>query len=325
MPYCTRCGKPIQEGERCNCTKKNGLNFKFSSDSTAGSLSFGSAGRNPDVQYERGQKIVPDNIAPNESEIPVRQYNLCVMRSRIKGARAEGRLQLTNKRILFRAKGTAPVGETTIQHEFSIDEVAGFQIVRNFRFSILDLLLIFALSVAIGYIGVGFGGFLGRTLKAFGQLLVYVLALAVAVPAFVWMPQEQYAGKCVFLSASVGLFTVLREMIYFKSSFLTVLSQIFIYVPYLIFGVLLAACVFAFAFKPNMEFLVRTKTGEAVIPIRCEKTGFAALGNVIDAQYMGYNEVLPTDETEKAIREIGAIINDIQKLGDYGIAKWKTE
>ena len=109
MPYCTRCGKPIQEGERCSCTKKNGLNFKFSSDSTAGSLSFGSAGRNPDVQYERGQKIVPDNIAPNESEIPVRQYNLCVMRSRIKGARAEGRLQLTNKRILFRAKGTAPV------------------------------------------------------------------------------------------------------------------------------------------------------------------------------------------------------------------------
>lgn len=214
--------------------EKNGLNFKFSSDSTAGSLSFGSAGRNPDVQYERGQKIVPDNIAPNESEIPVRQYNLCVMRSRIKGARAEGRLQLTNKRILFRAKGTAPVGETTIQHEFSIDEVAGFQIVRNFRFSILDLLLIFALSVAIGYIGVGFGGFLGRTLKAFGQLLVYVLALAVAVPAFVWMPREQYAGKCVFLSASVGLFTVLREMIYFKSSFLTVLSQIFIYVPYLI-------------------------------------------------------------------------------------------
>lgn len=103
-------------------------------------------------------------------------------------------------------------------------------------------------------------------------------------------------------------------MIYFKSSFLTVLSQIFIYVPYLIFGVLLAACVFAFAFKPNMEFLVRTKTGEAVIPIRCEKTGFAALGNVIDAQYMGYNEVLPTDETEKAIREIGAIINDIQNL-----------
>ena len=169
MPYCTRCGKPIQEGERCSCTKKNGLNFKFSSDSTAGSLSFGSAGRNPDVQYERGQKIVPDNIAPNESEIPVRQYNLCVMRSRIKGARAEGRLQLTNKRILFRAKGTAPVGETTIQHEFSIDEVAGFQIVRNFRFSILDLLLIFALSVAIGYIGVGFGGFLGRTLKAFGS------------------------------------------------------------------------------------------------------------------------------------------------------------
>ena len=119
-----------------------------------------------------------------QDEVPVSEMeSIGGHASRIKGARAEGRLQLTNKRILFRAKGTAPVGETTIQHEFSIDEVAGFQIVRNFRFSILDLLLIFALSVAIGYIGVGFGGFLGRTLKAFGQLLVYVLALAVAVPA----------------------------------------------------------------------------------------------------------------------------------------------
>lgn len=325
MPYCTRCGKPIKEGERCGCTRKAKLHFNSTQDFAEGASIFGASRANQDEIYERGQKIVPDNIVPNESEIPVRQYNLCVMRSRIKGDRAEGRLQLTNKRILFRAKGTSPVGETTIQHEFSIDEIAGFQVVRNFRFSILDLLVIFAFSVAVGYVGIGVGIFLSSAMKGFGQFLTYLLSFAVALPAFVWLRQNQYVGKCAFLSASVGLLSVLREVVYFKNHFLMTLSTVFIYIPLVVFGVLAIACVFAFAFKPNMEFHIRTKTGEAVIPVRCEKTGFAALGRVIDAQFMGYNEVLPTNETETAIREIGAMINDIQKLGDYGISKWKTE
>jgi hypothetical protein len=36
----------------------------------------------------------------------------------------------------------------------------------------------------------------------------------------------------------------------------------------------------------------------------------------------GFAEVFPTKETEGAIREIGAMIGDIQKLGDLGIEKW---
>jgi large-conductance mechanosensitive channel len=36
----------------------------------------------------------------------------------------------------------------------------------------------------------------------------------------------------------------------------------------------------------------------------------------------GFAEVIPTKETELAIREIGAIIGDIQKLGDLALEKW---
>jgi hypothetical protein len=39
----------------------------------------------------------------------------------------------------------------------------------------------------------------------------------------------------------------------------------------------------------------------------------------------GFAEVIPTEETEGAIREIGAIIGDIQKLGDSGIDRWTKE
>ena len=35
-------------------------------------------------------------------------------------------------------------------------------------------------------------------------------------------------------------------------------------------------------------------------------------------------ELLPTAETETAIQEVGAIINDIQRMGDYGIKKWRS-
>jgi hypothetical protein len=37
---------------------------------------------------------------------------------------------------------------------------------------------------------------------------------------------------------------------------------------------------------------------------------------------IGFYEVIPTEETMCAIREIGAIIGDIQKLGDLGVEKW---
>ncbi len=32
---------------------------------------------------------------------------------------------------------------------------------------------------------------------------------------------------------------------------------------------------------------------------------------------------LPGRDAEKMLHEIGALITDIQTLGDYGIAKWK--
>jgi hypothetical protein len=37
---------------------------------------------------------------------------------------------------------------------------------------------------------------------------------------------------------------------------------------------------------------------------------------------VGFDEVIPTEETESVIREVGAMIGDIQKLGDSGLEKW---
>ena len=82
---------------------------------------------------------------------------------------------------------------------------------------------------------------------------------------------------------------------------------------------------FLFSFKPNLDFKVCSKMGSGVIHLRCEPGGFAGLGAMINAAYVGYNEVLPAKDTDRAITEIGAILSDVQKLGDFAIEKWKED
>jgi len=103
-------------------------------------MGIGDPARNATDVYERGQKIVPDGLKSNEGEIPVKQYNIAVLRNLFKLERAEGRMQITNKRVIFRAPGRSIGGRTTLQHEFAINEIAGIEAVKNFKFSIQYLL-----------------------------------------------------------------------------------------------------------------------------------------------------------------------------------------
>lgn len=323
MPYCTRCGRPLKEGEQCTCTRSQSSAVP-PIDTTSLAMFFYSLGQrmgigdptvDPVNKYERGQKIVPENVTPNDTEVPVKQYNLCVLRSRLKFMRAEGRLQVTNKRVIFRAKGTSLMGGTTLQHEFAVDEIAGFQILRNFRFSILDLLLGIVLSLVVVRIGTSFGMGLANGMGGFGAFLSFLLMIATCVVPFLF--PKFFLSKSLLLALGMGILSGGSALAALRNGGVRGLMFFLLAVGL----ILLIIHLFVFSFKPNMEFHVRTKSGEAVIPVRHDRQGLNALQNFVT----GYNEVLPTDQTETAIREIGALINDIQKMGDFGIAKWRTE
>jgi len=117
-------------------------------------MGIGSPERNATDTYERGMQIVPTCISANENEIPVKQYNIAVLRNLLKFERAEGRMQITNKRVVFRAAGRSVGGRTTLQHEFAIDEIAGIEARNNYRFSFMYLvfaILILSLASLILY------------------------------------------------------------------------------------------------------------------------------------------------------------------------------
>ena len=96
--------------------------------------------------YEHNVPIVPDCIQPEENEIVVKQYNIARLRTRLKFMKAEGRLMVTNRRVLFRAAGTSLTGNILQEHQFNLDEIGGIEIHKDYKFSLLSFFGCFALE-----------------------------------------------------------------------------------------------------------------------------------------------------------------------------------
>jgi hypothetical protein len=387
-------------------------------------MGIGSPERNSTDTYERGMKIVPECIGAVENETPVKQYNIAVLRTLLKLERAEGRMQVTNKRVVFRAAGRSVGGRTTLQHEFAINEIAGIEAKKNFKFSFLYLLFavfISALAVLIIYGPEGITGIKtpletqeyrierilspkhlraaylnaemaieeraeaegaaeqakserddlqqlvaeyeenarvnpnrthwfrrqNRTAQAVLDLIIpekdaavekaklaneqLASARAVETEAVkklesaekTWAVLMTVLGTLLGLGALFAFFALYKKfglklfilhfgIFGFALSF--AVTDFFLFKWLLVLtAIITLICVFLYCFRPNLVVSIKNKSGkEGAMDIRRGKgTGFA--------------EVIPTEESEGAIREIGAMISDIQKSGDSAIGKWSNK
>ena len=263
--------------------------------------------------FEKNKNIIPDCVRPNEGEVPVKQYKIATLRNRILGIpyiKAIGRIQVTNKRVIFRAPGRCLAGRTSLQHEFAIDEVAGIEARREYGFNFWDMLLaIFVMAVG-GFVA----SFLTAAFRSEAMAIIMGLLLGVAgcVPFF--MIKKLWLVKTLCLGASVlGL---VMAAIAADLQFLLILA-LFPFV-FLVFSVMV------FSIKPNLVLIIKTKGSTEAIDIKRKRaTLFGGAGSEKE-DHTGFAEILPEDDAEKSIRELGAIITDIQKLGDFGISKWKA-
>lgn len=352
--FCTKCGRPLTEGEVCNCvaaqsssnTKSQTTPIQTSADGETISINVNSAAAaalgvwtkiknqiglgdplmNESDAFEKGKNIVPDCVKPNDSEIPVRQYQIASLRKRILGityTKAIGRIQVTNKRVIFRAPGRSIAGRTTLQHEFSIDEIAGIESRREFVFNFWDLLLgliLFslggsvttALSVAIAQDNIGF-------------LFILALIFAAGAGALFFLVKKRWALKLLGLGAGTVPMISVATMgfSYYGSNEALGVIAVILAVPFVIISLI---TLFIHSIRPNLALIVKTKSASEAIDIRRKKASLLSLfggGQNEKDDHTGYTEIWPENDAELSIREIGAMINDIQKLGDFGIEKWK--
>lgn len=352
--FCTKCGRPLLDGQPCECSTPSRELGGPSSSSPDTVIQIDPAAvknafrglksnmgleddkTNPTGLYERGMRITPDSIRNNESEIPIKQYNIAILRSRLKFMRAEGRLQVTNKRVLFRATGRSMMGRTTLQHEFSIDEIAGLEARKDYRFSglnfILGLLAINITSTLAAALLVG----IYRETTVLAVILGLIGAIAALLPYF--MVRKRFVIKLFTSAAGVACCAALQAHAAY-SSFSSSMYGLFsggsssfsawniLTVPLLIISVVaMIVNLFQVSFVPNLVFIIKTKSamGGAIEIRRARVSGLFNLifSSASDMEFTGYNEVLPAAETDIAITEIGAMIDDIQKLGDLGVDKW---
>ena len=179
--FCPECGTALNERGYC----QNPDCIKHSEKSAKIPLRQKTAEEPPDPKpqksfSEKDKLIVPDCIKSDQDEVPVKQYDIARLQTLIKGAFAEGRLQVTNKRVLFRSSGRSIAGPTSMQHEFSIEEIAGIEIRKESRFNFFTTLILILMSLIIHAFGHSIFSHIYNS-KFLGTVFMILLAAASAL------------------------------------------------------------------------------------------------------------------------------------------------
>lgn len=318
--FCTKCGTPLNDKGICpNCpptvSKQSG--FALFVNGIKKQMGIGWDGEDAFNIFERNLQIMPDVIKSNDGEIAVKQYDIALLRSRILQKYAEGRMQVTNKRLLFRASGTSVSGRITIQHEFAINEIAGLEIKKSNRLSGLSLFLGLIVSVIAGCIVEDlFSSFTGIG-SALTSIIGYILSAALVIPFFLVKRKFWFKLVCTSLAAGImsGLSTFSIKGLFLGNSLITLQNILsFVLMIIWLFNLILVA------FVPDLKICIKTKSAGDAIQLRRKIWGFGFKNR---EEYTGFSEVLPWTDTEKATKELGALIDDLQTMGDLAIDKWK--
>lgn len=278
--------------------------------------------------YEEGMKIIPDIVKPNEGEVPIRQYQIATLRNKVAGvtyAKATGRIQVTNKRVIFRAPGKSIIGtRTSLQHEFLIDEIGGIEARREHIFNKGDMFLSLIAAIIGSLIMTRIVGnsierdMSFRSLGATCYFLALFFGTVGIVPFFA--VKKHWFLKAFLAGVSGGAFLVPALA---GSNILFAALTLFAYITVFLAGLF-------YSVRPNLVLSVKSKgAASPAVDIRRTSTGIGGIlqkaGSADSDDHTGFKEIYPEGDAERAIREIGAVINDIQKMGDYAVSKWESK
>jgi hypothetical protein len=363
MPFCTKCGRPLAEGEICDCQKQQaapseqgGFNpygnpqpektiqadsenvvinidkdkMKQNLNNAVDKLQTG-VGKGVDMvnetrnkyessgAFEHGLKIVPDCISANDGEIPIKQYDFAKLRTRLMLEKSYGRLQITNKRVIFRAAGRSPLGKNIFHQEFSIDQLAGVEVRCKHEFNLFNFFLGLIFSLAIG--GACFAAnYQLDSAAAVSFIFAFLVLVACGIYEFYchknFESNKLYTVRQLLLSAATG--GMIGAAFESDSVFIFVFTAI----------MCLAALINLVLMSIVQNLVAIFKTGAAAaIEIKREPVlgllSFLFLAK--EDKYSGFAEILPWTDTDIAIKEVGTIIDDIKTMGDAAIEKWKQD
>ena len=286
------------------------------------------------TKYTSTNSILNTTLAPCDGERPIKQYRFMKMNLPIIGYKADASIQVTNKRILYHANGTNVFGSKEESYsEFSIDDVSGISIERSTSLNIpilLVFLLINIILIPINFFFTAIGA--GSALKGVDLSIIPIIFSIAAFIGAIVLCKKKYYGFSHIVN-SVGQNIAVGGMIaWFAGNTSSSISSYLGYssggseaVSSVLLGlIILCICVMYWItlimalFKKNISVVVTSKSGASnAIDCSSNKSWLFGMNNI--KSLICFFE---TDEFPFMEAELGAMVSDIQKLGDYGIEKW---
>jgi hypothetical protein len=277
----------------------------------------------------RHESIVGNIVAPAEGEIPIRQYHLAKYRYYPRLMFADGRLELTNKRIIYRVSGVSLFGPILYHNEYEMDHASGLNIESGRRVSrprfiltllflgpalylITDMIVVLFLSLimmftsdfpffiwVLLFVGL-FAVFFIAGEKKFLKLLLSQAALTVAVNATGF--SEIYNTEL-----PKGFWPATKYFFSFLGSLGPMLLFLLLGIVFAVFG-----C-YSFSMRKNISVMILSSHA-AGTPIELSNSKSFLL-------HASTLTVFGADANQ-AVTEVGAIISDLHSMGDAAVEKW---
>ena len=330
MKYCTKCGKELGSNGKCPSCKSK-ITETLDLIKKAGKrifsmlldrIGFGCGTEEETIDvFERNKQIVPDIIKPDDGEQPIRQYKVAKLRSRILQKYAEGKLQITNKRIIFRAAGFSLLGRTCLQYEFAINEVGGIEAKKSFRISFLNIILYILFACPFADVCQEIFELFNNKSVLWASFVGSILSIALTSVFFIF--KKRFLIKYMAVSAAMGIMTGISNIA--SNLFDMALGNFVFGITDALLSIVTFMWVFnlmILSFVPELRLVIRTKSAGEAIQIR-KKVWFSFFYE--PTEYTDFSEVLPWTDSNQAIKEVNAIIGDLQTMGDFAIEKWKTK
>ena len=277
-------------------------------------------------------QIIRNHLSPAEGEIVVRTYHCTTISPvfALIGLKIDGYLTVTNKRLVYFSEGSSlfgVAGSSKHYDEVPLADVANISLSRGTRFSFLRLLggLLFGQIPAVIVTSL-----LLLALSASGGGNPYMIRLCVFLQLFA-------AGLLVLSSLSISRESVVRFMLAASGLLLVAslpalalasgrglppLSPIYKQAMLILSVPLLGYwlwCLYWFIRREYLIMAIKSKTNWPP-SIRIEGVSWWGRINVAADVAKG---MAPAVDAESMFKELGAMLTDIQTLGDHGIKKWE--
>ena len=277
-------------------------------------------------------ELIGKHLSPAEGEVVVRTYhctNLSPIFALI-GLKTDGYLTVTNKRVVYFAEGSSgyrAAGNSQLYNEVPIADVANISLSKGTRFSFLRLLcaILFGLLCGAGVTGI---------LMALTQLnpsifqspywlrmgvFLQLTAASLLALRSMSVPRESIA-RFMLASSSLALLLSPEALGYYRG----LTTERVVYLPGVtLLGIPLVCyslwCLYWFMRRGYLIMAIHSKSGISS-PIRV--VGVSWWGRINVAASFASN-MAPAVDADAMFKELGAMVTDIQTLGDHGVQKWQ--